>query len=33
MSLVFEALAPRGPIKTDDDQWDVFLGYRSVSRP
>ena len=33
MSLVFEALAPRGPIKTGDDQWDVFLSYRSVSRP
>jgi tetratricopeptide (TPR) repeat protein len=33
MSNVFEALAPRGPIKTGDDKWDVFLSYRSVSRP
>lgn len=33
MSLAFEALAPRGPIKTGDDLWDVFLSYRSVSRP
>ena len=33
MSSVFEALAPRGPIKSADDQWDVFLSYRSVNRP
>jgi tetratricopeptide (TPR) repeat protein len=33
MANVFEALAPRGPIKTGDDKWDVFLSYRSVSRP
>ena len=33
MSSVFEALAPRGPIKGDGDQWDVFLSYRSVNRP
>jgi tetratricopeptide (TPR) repeat protein len=33
MSNVFEALAPRGPIKTGEDKWDVFLSYRSVSRP
>lgn len=33
MSLAFQALAPRGPIKAGDDQWDVFLSYRSVSRP
>lgn len=33
MSNVFEALAPRGPIKGADDKWDVFLSYRSVYRP
>lgn len=33
MSLVLQALAPRGPIKAGEDQWDVFLSYRSVSRP
>jgi tetratricopeptide (TPR) repeat protein len=33
MSNDLEALAPRGPIKTGDDQWDVFLSYRSVHRP
>jgi len=33
MSSVFESLAPRGPIKSADDQWDVFLSYRSVNRP
>jgi TIR domain-containing protein len=33
MPNVFEALAPRGPIKTGDDKWDVFLSYRSVDRP
>ena len=33
MSSVFEALAPRGPIKSADQQWDVFLSYRSVNRP
>jgi predicted Zn-dependent protease len=33
MSQVFEALAPRGPVKTGTDRWDVFLSYRSVSRP
>jgi predicted Zn-dependent protease len=33
MSNVFEALAPRGPIKAGDDKWDVFLSYRSVNRP
>ena len=33
MSNVFEALAPRGPIKASDDKWDVFLSYRSVNRP
>jgi tetratricopeptide (TPR) repeat protein len=33
MSNVFEALAPRGPIKSADDKWDVFLSYRSVNRP
>jgi tetratricopeptide (TPR) repeat protein len=33
MPNVFEALAPRGPIKGPDDKWDVFLSYRSVNRP
>ena len=33
MSNVFEALAPRGPIKAGDDKWDAFLSYRSVNRP
>src|SRR5208337_25537 len=33
MSNVFEALAPRGPIRAGDDKWDVFLSYRSVNRP
>ncbi len=33
MSSVFEALAPRGPIKSANQQWDVFLSYRSVNRP
>lgn len=33
MTSVFEALAPRGPIKSFDQQWDVFLSYRSVNRP
>lgn len=33
MSSIFEALAPRGPIKSGDQQWDVFLSYRSVNRP
>lgn len=33
MSSVFEALAPRGPIRSTDDHWDVFLSYRSVNRP
>jgi hypothetical protein len=32
VSSVFEALAPGGPIKSTDDQWDVFLSYRSVNR-
>lgn len=33
MTNVFEALAPRGPIKGPNDKWDVFLSYRSVNRP
>jgi len=33
MPNVFEALAPRGPIKGPNDKWDVFLSYRSVNRP
>jgi tetratricopeptide (TPR) repeat protein len=33
MTNVFEALAPRGPIKGPNDTWDVFLSYRSVNRP
>ena len=33
MSSIFEALAPRGPIKSADQQWEVFLSYRSVNRP
>jgi hypothetical protein len=33
MTYVFEALAPRGPIKGPNDKWDVFLSYRSVNRP
>lgn len=33
MSNEFEQLAPRGPIKGPGDQWDVFLSYRSASRP
>lgn len=33
MSTVFQALAPRGPLKAANDRWDVFLSYRSVSRP
>jgi hypothetical protein len=33
MANVFEALAPRGPIKGPNDKWDVFLSYRSVNRP
>jgi hypothetical protein len=33
MSSALEALAPRGPIMSADDQWDVFLSYRSTNRP
>lgn len=33
MSGVFQALAPKGPIRGPKDQWDVFLSYRSVHRP
>ena len=33
MSSALQALAPRGPIRSAEDQWDVFLSYRSTSRP
>lgn len=33
MPSVLEALAPRGPIRSANEQWDVFLSYRSTSRP
>lgn len=29
----FIDLAPRGPLKGPGDRWDVFLSYRSISRP
>lgn len=29
----FVDLAPRGPLKGSGDRWDVFLSYRSISRP
>jgi len=29
----FVDLAPRGPLKSSSDRWDVFLSYRSLSRP
>lgn len=29
----FVDLAPRGPLKGANDRWDVFLSYRSLSRP
>lgn len=32
-AIAFLALAPRGPLKAPGDRWDVFLSYRSVSRP
>lgn len=33
MTINFLSLAPKGPLKSDADRWDVFLSYRSVSRP